>query len=78
MNKRRITVTLDADVDDWLQAGAKTYGRSLSELVRICLHEFSQEHPNRFSTADKARSASEDAWRVERHDMPPSVARRSG
>ncbi|UWQ77946.1 ribbon-helix-helix protein, CopG family [Leisingera sp. S132] len=69
MSKHRITITVDPDIDEWLQAGAKTYGRSLSELVRICLREFSQEHPNRFSTTDKARSKSEEAWRVSRRDV---------
>lgn len=64
MTKTRITVTVDPDIEEWLRAGTKRHGRSLSELVRICLDEFKQEHPNRFLTADKARSKSEDAWRV--------------
>jgi hypothetical protein len=72
MGKHRITVTIDAEIEDWLQAGAASYGRSLSELVRICLHEFSQEHPNRFSTADKARSKSEEAWRAKWREVPKS------
>lgn len=64
MTKLRITVTIDPDIEEWLRAGVNSYGRSLSELVRICLHEFSHEHPNRFSTVDKARSKSEEAWRT--------------
>lgn len=62
MSKRRITITVDADIDEWLETGSRTYGRSMSELVRISLREFRQAQPHRFSTADKARSKSEDAW----------------
>lgn len=72
MTKHRITITVDPDIDEWLQRGANTYGRSLSELVRICLREFSQEHPNRFSTADKARTEKPEAWRVIRRDKQSS------
>ena len=64
MSKRRITITVDPDIDDWLQVGANTYGRSMSELVRICLREFSEEHPNRFLTKDKARTKTPESWRI--------------
>ncbi|MGR3599161.1 MAG: ribbon-helix-helix protein, CopG family [Heliomarina sp.] len=72
MSKHRITITVDPDIDEWLQASAKIYGRSLSELVRICLREFSQEHPTRFATRDKARTETPEAWRVVWKDVHKS------
>jgi len=69
MSKHRITITVDPDIDEWLQTGAETYGRSLSELVRICLREFKQEHPTRFCTTNKARTEKPEAWRVIRKDL---------
>lgn len=44
---KRVTITLDQDVADWLEG--RTNGRhSLSERVRICLREYMVEHPARF------------------------------
>ena len=72
MTKHRITITVDPDIDQWLQRGSNAYGRSLSELVRICLREFIHEDPNRFSTVDKARTETPEAWRVIRKDQQKS------
>ena len=63
MSKTRVTVTLDPDIEDWLRAGAKAGGKSLSDVVRSCLREFHELSPNRFSRSDKARAESEDAWK---------------
>lgn len=63
MGKTRVTVTLDRDIEEWLQAGSKGAGKSLSEVIRTCLREYHDAHPNRFVRADKARSRSEDAWK---------------
>lgn len=63
MGKTRVTVTLDEDIEVWLQAGSKSASKSLSEIIRICLREYHRTQPNRFARADKARSSSEDAWR---------------
>ena len=62
MTKTRVTVTLDPDVEDWLRAGASSGSKSLSDTIRICLREYAQINPTRFSRADRARTATENAW----------------
>jgi hypothetical protein len=63
MGKTRVTVTLDDNIETWIQAGAKSINKSWSEIIRICLREFHNEYPNRFTRTDKTRSMSEDAWK---------------
>ncbi len=63
MAKTRITITLEKNLQDWIYASAKAMNKSQSEIVRICLQEFIQSDPQRFSRFDKARAKSEDAWR---------------
>jgi hypothetical protein len=63
MNKTRVTVTLDFDIEEWLRAGSKSSNKSLSELIRICLREQYLTDRARFMRTDKARSASEAAWK---------------
>ena len=72
MGKLRITVTIDHDIEDWLVSASNCYGRSMSEIIRICLREFRDRQPNRFSTADKARSENPEPWRVLRKDVAES------
>ena len=72
MGKLRITVTIDPDIEEWLGAASKCHGRSLSEIVRLCLREFHDMQPNRFSTADKARSEVPEPWRVVRKNLQNS------
>lgn len=69
MGKRRITVTIDPEIENWLDAGAMCYGRSVSEIIRICLKEFHELKPRRFSTADKAWGETPESWRVVRKDV---------
>lgn len=64
MKKNRITVTIDSDIEKWLRPEANSTGKSLSHLIRICLREFHDLRPNRFSTSDKARAPSEQTWRI--------------
>ena len=68
MNKRRVTVTIDPDIEDWLDAGVKCYGRSLSEVIRICLREFHDAEPDRFSRRNRAREETPEPWRVIRKE----------
>ena len=68
MSKLRITVTVDPEIEDWLRGSAKVYGRSLSELIRICLVEFHESNPHRFSTFDKTRTERPERWRVVRKE----------
>jgi len=62
MAKTRITITLDPDIEEWLKAGAMSGNKSLSEVVRLCLREYSAAHPTRFLRTDKARLKSEAPW----------------
>ena len=59
---KRITITLDPEIEAWLGPNAISTGKSMSELVRVCLREFHHQYPNRFSMSDKAKGRSEDAW----------------
>lgn len=61
--KTRVTVTLDEDIEAWLRAGAVSGSKSLSEVIRLCLREYSELKPSRFLRTDSARNASEAAWR---------------
>ncbi len=63
MSKTRVTISLDPDIEDWLRASSEATGKSLSQIVRLSLKEFSVLQPERFSRSDKARSVSESAWR---------------
>ncbi len=73
MTKKRVTITIDPDIEQWLLPEAKSTGKSLSHLIRICLREYHELYPNRFSTTDKARSDSEETWQI----PPERLAKRS-
>ena len=66
MTKKRVTITLDADIEEWLDAGSKAGGKSLSEVIRLCLREYAQVNPTRFLRTDKARLRTETAWKRDR------------
>ena len=64
MTKVRVTVTIDDDIDQWLRPEARSTGKSLSQLIRICLREYHDLQPNRFSMTDKARAPAEETWQI--------------
>ena len=72
MTKIRVTVSLDEDIEEWLRVGSRVTKKSISELIRICLRDYREQQPNKFSRADKARSQSEDAWKRTRRDVQKS------
>uniref|UniRef100_UPI003532572D ribbon-helix-helix protein, CopG family n=1 Tax=Pararhizobium sp. IMCC3301 TaxID=3067904 RepID=UPI003532572D len=72
MTKKRVTVTIDPDIDKWLRPEASSTGKSLSNLIRICLREYHELRPERFSTTNKARSEAEDTFKI----PPESLAKR--
>jgi hypothetical protein len=59
---KRVTITLEKKIEEWLLPEAASTGKSLSEVIRICLNEYREQNPNRFSMSDKARSESERPW----------------
>jgi hypothetical protein len=64
MKKSRITITIDPEIDNWLRPEASFTGKSLSHMVRLCLIEYYQLKPERFSRNNKARTESENAFLV--------------
>lgn len=62
MPKTRVTVTLDSEIEEWVRAGAEASGNSISQIIRLCLDEYMNDNPERFSRANKARSETEGAW----------------
>lgn len=47
MKSKRVTVTLDSDIEDWL-IGRANDRHSMSERIRICLREYMLMNPRRF------------------------------
>lgn len=64
MKKSRITITMDAEIEKWLRPEATFTGKSLSHLIRLCLQEYYELKPDRFSRRDKARNSSEKAYQI--------------
>jgi hypothetical protein len=64
MKKSRITVTMDAEIEKWLRPEASFTGKSISHLIRICLQEYYELQPDRFSRKDKARTTSEKTFQI--------------
>ena len=60
VNKNRITVTIDSDIEEWLRPESISSGKSMSHLIRNCLREFHELRPDRFSGTKRA--SSEKAW----------------
>lgn len=55
MSTKRVTVTLDAEVETWLTADPHSR-YSLSEMIRICLREYMAEKPQRFVSPETLRA----------------------
>lgn len=72
MTKKRVTVTIDPDIDEWLRPEASSTGKSLSNLIRICLREYHELQPERFSTTNRARKEAEETFRI----SPERLAKR--
>jgi len=49
MSKRRISIALDSELENWLSNAAKTTGKSLSKTIHLCLVEFKNQNPDKFS-----------------------------
>jgi hypothetical protein len=47
MSSKRVTITLDSDIEQWLLKNSQNR-HSLSEKVRICLREYMILNPQRF------------------------------
>ncbi len=73
MTKKRVTVTIDADIEKWLMPEANSTGKSLSHMIRICLREYHELYPARFSTSNNTRSSSEETWQI----PPERLAKRT-
>lgn len=63
MTGKRITITLDQGIEKWLRPEAEASKRSMSELVRVCLREYSDTDPFRYSAKQQAGSDIERAWK---------------
>lgn len=62
MSKKRVTITLDDDISEWVEVASNKVSRSQSEIIRICLREYVANNQTRFSYSDKARTKSEEVW----------------